>query len=120
MNDFLQATTLLVLKRSNEEPTLKLCYCYRGWRIQWSIVPQVSEPVVNMNLDFLLLLIISRNIIKNYFLQELFFTLTNENPKKERLSIWHHFFSSQEPPKEDLTVSEKFQLVLDVAQKAQV
>ncbi|XP_029473240.1 GRAM domain-containing protein 4 isoform X1 [Rhinatrema bivittatum] len=41
----------------------------RGWRIQWSIVPQVSETV--------------------------------------------------EPPKEDLTVSEKFQLVLDVAQKAQ-
>lgn len=29
-------------------------------------------------------------------------------------------FCSQEPPKEDLTVSEKFQLVLDVAQKAQV
>lgn len=26
----------------------------------------------------------------------------------------------QEPSKEDLTVSEKFQLVLDVAQKAQV
>ncbi|KAJ4937749.1 hypothetical protein JOQ06_002380 [Pogonophryne albipinna] len=42
----------------------------RGWRIQWSIVPEVSEPV--------------------------------------------------EPPKEDLTVSEKFTLVLDVAQKAQV
>uniref|UniRef100_A0A3B3XNM1 GRAM domain-containing protein n=1 Tax=Poecilia mexicana TaxID=48701 RepID=A0A3B3XNM1_9TELE len=42
----------------------------RGWRIQWSIVPEVSEPL--------------------------------------------------EPPKEDLTVSEKFQLVLDVAQKAQV
>uniref|UniRef100_A0A8C7WF20 GRAM domain containing 4 n=1 Tax=Oncorhynchus mykiss TaxID=8022 RepID=A0A8C7WF20_ONCMY len=42
----------------------------RGWRIQWSIVPGVSEPV--------------------------------------------------EPPKEDLTVSEKFQLVLDVAQKAQL
>uniref|UniRef100_A0A672RT93 GRAM domain containing 4 n=1 Tax=Sinocyclocheilus grahami TaxID=75366 RepID=A0A672RT93_SINGR len=41
----------------------------RGWRIQWSIVPEVSEPV--------------------------------------------------EPSKEDLTVSEKFQLVLDVAQKAQ-
>ncbi|KAM4039509.1 GRAM domain-containing protein 4 isoform 1-T1 [Anomaloglossus baeobatrachus] len=41
----------------------------RGWRIQWCIVPQVSEPI--------------------------------------------------EPPKEDLTVSEKFQLVLDVAQKAQ-
>nr|XP_020143421.1 GRAM domain-containing protein 4 isoform X2 [Microcebus murinus] len=41
----------------------------RGWRIQWSIVPDVSEAV--------------------------------------------------EPPKEDLTVSEKFQLVLDVAQKAQ-
>lgn len=41
----------------------------RGWRIQWSIVPEVSEPL--------------------------------------------------EPPKEDLTVSEKFQLVLDVAQKAQ-
>ncbi|KAF7666907.1 hypothetical protein LDENG_00088420 [Lucifuga dentata] len=41
----------------------------RGWRIQWSIVPEVSESV--------------------------------------------------EPPKEDLTVSEKFQLVLDVAQKAQ-
>ncbi|XP_038873195.1 GRAM domain-containing protein 4-like isoform X4 [Salvelinus namaycush] len=41
----------------------------RGWRIQWSIVPGVSQPV--------------------------------------------------EPPKEDLTVSEKFQLVLDVAQKAQ-
>uniref|UniRef100_A0A1A7YGW0 GRAM domain-containing protein n=2 Tax=Iconisemion striatum TaxID=60296 RepID=A0A1A7YGW0_9TELE len=41
----------------------------RGWRIQWSIVPEVSEPV--------------------------------------------------EPPKEDLTVSEKFQLVLGVAQKAQ-
>ncbi|XP_020782017.1 GRAM domain-containing protein 4 isoform X1 [Boleophthalmus pectinirostris] len=42
----------------------------RGWRIQWSIVPEISEPL-------------------------------------------------QEPPKEDLTVSEKFQLVLDVAQKAQ-
>ncbi|XP_075875436.1 GRAM domain-containing protein 4-like [Nelusetta ayraudi] len=41
----------------------------RGWKIQWSIVPEISEPV--------------------------------------------------EPPKEDLTVSEKFQLVLDVAQKAQ-
>ncbi|XP_012881175.1 PREDICTED: GRAM domain-containing protein 4 [Dipodomys ordii] len=41
----------------------------RGWRIQWSIVPEVSEAV--------------------------------------------------EAPKEDLTVSEKFQLVLDVAQKAQ-
>ncbi|XP_027710055.1 GRAM domain-containing protein 4 isoform X2 [Vombatus ursinus] len=41
----------------------------RGWRIQWSIVPEVSEVA--------------------------------------------------EPPKEDLTVSEKFQLVLDVAQKAQ-
>ncbi|XP_041059114.1 GRAM domain-containing protein 4 isoform X1 [Carcharodon carcharias] len=41
----------------------------RGWRIQWSIVPEVSDPV--------------------------------------------------EPSKEDLTVSEKFQLVLDVAQKAQ-
>ncbi|XP_062299512.1 GRAM domain-containing protein 4 isoform X2 [Scomber scombrus] len=41
----------------------------RGWRIQWSIVPEVSEPM--------------------------------------------------EPSKEDLTVSEKFQLVLDVAQKAQ-
>ncbi|KAM7397333.1 hypothetical protein PAMP_020315 [Pampus punctatissimus] len=45
------------------------CLIARGWRIQWSIVPEVSEPV--------------------------------------------------EPPKEDLTVSEKFQLVLDVAQKAQ-
>ncbi|NXT60656.1 GRAM4 protein, partial [Chaetops frenatus] len=41
----------------------------RGWRIQWSIVPEVSEHM--------------------------------------------------EHPKEDLTVSEKFQLVLDVAQKAQ-
>lgn len=41
----------------------------RGWRIQWSIVPEIYEPV--------------------------------------------------EPPKEDLTVSEKFQLVLDVAQRAQ-
>ncbi|XP_029008917.1 GRAM domain-containing protein 4-like isoform X2 [Betta splendens] len=41
----------------------------KGWRIQWSIVPDVSEPL--------------------------------------------------EPPKEDLTVSEKFQLVLDVAQRAQ-
>ncbi|XP_072566056.1 GRAM domain-containing protein 4-like isoform X6 [Paramormyrops kingsleyae] len=41
----------------------------RGWRIQWSIVPEISEP--------------------------------------------------EEPTKEDLTVSEKFQLVLDVAQKAQ-
>ncbi|XP_017667053.1 PREDICTED: GRAM domain-containing protein 4 [Lepidothrix coronata] len=41
----------------------------RGWRIQWSIVPEVSEPM--------------------------------------------------EHAKEDLTVSEKFQLVLDVAQKAQ-
>ncbi|KAF6719085.1 GRAM domain-containing protein 4 [Oryzias melastigma] len=41
----------------------------RGWRIQWNIVPGVSEP--------------------------------------------------EEPPKEDRTMSEKFQLVLDVAQKAQ-
>ncbi|XP_037307172.2 GRAM domain-containing protein 4-like isoform X2 [Pungitius pungitius] len=45
------------------------CLIARGWRIQWSIVPEVSEPV--------------------------------------------------EPPKEELTVSEKFTLVLDVAQKAQ-
>lgn len=36
-------------------------------------------------------------------------------------SLWSFFFFFfQEPPKEDLTVSEKFQLVLDVAQKAQV
>ncbi|XP_061898981.1 GRAM domain-containing protein 4-like [Entelurus aequoreus] len=41
----------------------------RGWRIQWSIVPEISEPV--------------------------------------------------EPPREDLTVTEKFQLVLHVAQKVQ-
>lgn len=41
----------------------------RGWRIQWSIVPEITDPV--------------------------------------------------EPSKEELTVSEKFQLVLDVAQKAQ-
>ncbi|XP_026222122.1 GRAM domain-containing protein 4-like isoform X1 [Anabas testudineus] len=41
----------------------------KGWRIQWSIVPDISEP--------------------------------------------------PEPSKEDLTVSEKFQLVLDVAQRAQ-
>lgn len=41
----------------------------RGWRIQWSIVPEIYEPV--------------------------------------------------EPPKEELTVSEKFQLVLHVAQRAQ-
>ncbi|XP_056271634.1 GRAM domain-containing protein 4-like [Pseudoliparis swirei] len=45
------------------------CLIARGWRIQWSIVPEVSEPL--------------------------------------------------EPPKDELTVSEKFQLVLDVAQKAQ-
>uniref|UniRef100_A0A3Q2DCW1 GRAM domain containing 4 n=1 Tax=Cyprinodon variegatus TaxID=28743 RepID=A0A3Q2DCW1_CYPVA len=44
------------------------CY-FISWRIQWSIVPEVFEPL--------------------------------------------------EPSKEDLTVSEKFQLVLDVAQKAQ-
>ncbi|XP_072768006.1 GRAM domain-containing protein 4-like isoform X2 [Nerophis lumbriciformis] len=42
----------------------------RGWRIQWSIVPEISEPV--------------------------------------------------EPPREDLTVTEKFQLVLHVAQKVQI
>ncbi|XP_075284960.1 GRAM domain-containing protein 4-like isoform X2 [Opisthocomus hoazin] len=41
----------------------------RGWRIQWSIVPEVSEPM--------------------------------------------------DPPKEDLTLSEKFQLALEMAQKAQ-
>ncbi|XP_075996209.1 GRAM domain-containing protein 4-like [Genypterus blacodes] len=41
----------------------------RGWRIEWSIVPSVPEPV--------------------------------------------------EPPKEELSVTEKFQLVLDVAQRAQ-
>lgn len=33
---------------------------------------------------------------------------------------WIVSFLPQENPKEDLTVSEKFQLVLDVAQKAQV
>ncbi|XP_041752697.1 GRAM domain-containing protein 4 isoform X2 [Coregonus clupeaformis] len=41
----------------------------KGWRIQWSIVPDITDPI--------------------------------------------------EPSKDDLTVSEKFQLVLDVAQKAQ-
>lgn len=36
-------------------------------------------------------------------------------------SDWHlGLWCFQEPPKEDLTVSEKFQLVLDVAQRAQV
>lgn len=36
-------------------------------------------------------------------------------------SYWHlGLWCFQEPPKEDLTVSEKFQLVLDVAQRAQV
>lgn len=39
----------------------------------------------------------------------------------ERVVHLFSFRSSvKEPPKEDLTVSEKFQLVLDVAQKAQV
>lgn len=36
-------------------------------------------------------------------------------------TYWHlGLWCFQEPPKEDLTVSEKFQLVLDVAQRAQV
>lgn len=75
---FCHATTHLVLKWSNVEHMLKLCcyyyyYSHRGWRIQWSIVPEVSEPVVNMNLDFLVLLVISSNIIKCYFLQTTFY-----------------------------------------------
>ncbi|KAK1790012.1 hypothetical protein P4O66_002327 [Electrophorus voltai] len=56
----------------------------RGWRIQWSIVPEVSEPVVGVRFH--------HSVVCTFV---------------------------HEPPKEDLTVSEKFQLVLDVAQKAQ-
>ncbi|XP_056605028.1 GRAM domain-containing protein 4 isoform X2 [Triplophysa dalaica] len=73
----------------------------RGWRIQWSIVPEVSEPVVGyffpkIRFRYMTFLFVS------FFNTLLFFSC-----------------DFQEPPKEDLTVSEKFQLVLDVAQKAQ-
>lgn len=53
-----------------------------------------------------------------------------EDLMKPRRRVWSHveghllmllgLWCFQEPPKEDLTVSEKFQLVLDVAQRAQV
>uniref|UniRef100_A0A3P8NQZ3 GRAM domain-containing protein n=1 Tax=Astatotilapia calliptera TaxID=8154 RepID=A0A3P8NQZ3_ASTCA len=62
---YTSAIAFIVTPKAGKVGPLKLI----GWRIQWSIVPEVSEPM--------------------------------------------------EPPKEDLTVSEKFQLVLDVAQKAQ-
>ncbi|TNN70467.1 GRAM domain-containing protein 4 [Liparis tanakae] len=49
--------------------------------------------------------------------------VTNFLRNLSALSNWHSVYTSAiafiEPPKEDLTVSEKFQLVLDVAQKAQ-
>lgn len=72
------------------------CTALRGWRIQWSIVPEVSEPVVRTWI----------------FAAEAF-------RSKDNCWCWG-LWCFQEPPKEDLTVSEKFQLVLDVAQKAQV
>lgn len=72
------------------------CTALRGWRIQWSIVPEVSEPVVRTWI----------------FAAEAF-------RSKDSCWCWG-LWCFQEPPKEDLTVSEKFQLVLDVAQKAQV
>uniref|UniRef100_A0A8C4YRU5 GRAM domain-containing protein 4 n=1 Tax=Gopherus evgoodei TaxID=1825980 RepID=A0A8C4YRU5_9SAUR len=49
--------------------------------------------------------------------------VTNFVKNLSALSDWYSVYTSAiafiEPPKEDLTVSEKFQLVLDVAQKAQ-
>ncbi|EMP31396.1 GRAM domain-containing protein 4 [Chelonia mydas] len=50
--------------------------------------------------------------------------VTNFVKNLSALSDWYSIYTSAiafiEPPKEDLTVSEKFQLVLDVAQKAQI
>lgn len=99
------------------------CTALRGWRIQWSIVPEVSEPVV-------------RNLSSHLQCFTLAFYIWITNCAFNiRCSEWlmidrwltngsvHDISGSsvlQEPPKEDLTVSEKFQLVLDVAQKAQV
>lgn len=70
---FFLGMTHLGLKQSNVNHMLMLCYCHRGWRIQWSIVPEVSEPMVNMNLDFLVLFVISGNVIKKSLLAGYFY-----------------------------------------------
>lgn len=79
-------------------------YFSRGWRIQWSIVPEVSEPMVRQLPASCFTAVSGVCICGGKYL--ILLTLLS--------------FLTQEPPKEDLTVSEKFQLVLDVAQKAQV
>lgn len=80
------------------------CFGPRGWRIQWSIVPDISEPLV-------------RNLSP---------AAAHSEVTSGDLLVYACDITAlppplfQEPPKEDLTVSEKFQLVLDVAQRAQV
>ncbi|XP_077601085.1 GRAM domain-containing protein 4-like isoform X2 [Stigmatopora nigra] len=76
----------------------------RGWRIQWCIVPQVSDPVV-------------RRLVVAQWLSHQPFTsvVLGSNPSacKDFPNI------IQEPPREELTMSKKFQLVVHVAQRAQ-
>lgn len=100
----------------------------RGWRIQWSIVPEVSEPVVRRHdHGFGLSATTSLLLIPCYCK----YVSVGKCFHEKTYMIWaldEHWLSKRsnlmsvykEPPKEDLTVSEKFQLVLDVAQKAQV
>ena len=129
-------TRVVIVKWSHMYPW---CTALRGWRIQWSIVPEVSEQVVSkLSLHLI-------NLILFYLLHQplnLSYCLMIRNWRwsfwltctRTMVSSWCQgiftgqyvmiqlrlHFVFQEPPKEDLTVSEKFQLVLDVAQKAQV
>ncbi|KAG8517972.1 GRAM domain-containing protein 4 [Galemys pyrenaicus] len=125
----------------------------RGWRIQWSIVPEVSEAVVSPAAGPLWPVERSPAAARPCAPAAcpfLYPTPAGEGPaagahtrfpgpgpagrwrrlarlrpvrsvvmpRTTRLG-WKLPLRPQEPPKEDLTVSEKFQLVLDVAQKAQ-
>ncbi|KAB0396616.1 hypothetical protein E2I00_020145, partial [Balaenoptera physalus] len=62
-------------------------------------------------------------LLEKHFLQRGAKPVTSFVKNLSALSDWYSVYTSAiaftEPPKEDLTVSEKFQLVLDVAQKAQ-
>ncbi len=82
---------------------------FRGWRIQWSIVPEVSEPMVRWPPASCL-------TASCFCVRRKTYVSVEVKKKTTNFSL----YCKQEPPKEDLTVSEKFQLVLDVAQKAQV
>lgn len=77
-------------------------------------MPEVSEPVVGFTFLYWISDLLMQCVHK--FVCVMCVCVLSECV----LHLFSFLSSVKEPPKEDLTVSEKFQLVLDVAQKAQV